>query len=81
MFLTRFLSLRMTSSLLLGESGAVSADLFVLNEKAAGEDGGLTTGLSAALIDSLTVRYFPTLTEETEYMTTKNAKRRVMKSA
>jgi len=33
------------------------------------------------LIDSLTVRNFPSLTADTEYMTTKNAKSSVMKSA
>jgi len=81
MLFTKFLSFLTTTSLLRGASGAVSADLLVLKVKAAGEAGGLTTGLSAALIDSLTVRYFPTLTEEMEYMTTKNANRRVMKSA
>jgi hypothetical protein len=67
--------------LLPGESGAVSADLLVLSVNGVGVDGGLTTGFSAALIDSLTVRYFPTLTEDIEYITTKNAKSKVMKSA
>ena len=41
----------------------------------------LATGFSAALMDSLTVRYFPSFTEETEYITTKKAKSSVMKSA
>ena len=45
------------------------------------ELGVLTMGCSAALIDSLTVRNFPSLTDEMEYLTTKNAKRSVMKSA
>jgi len=81
MALTKFLSLRMATSLLPGESGAVSAALLALSIIGDGEDGGLTIGFSAALIDSLTVRYFPTLTEEIEYITTKNANNKVMKSA
>ncbi len=79
--LTKFLSLRMATSLFPGESGAVSAALLVLSANGVGDDGGLTIGFSAALIDSLTVRYFPTLTEEIEYITTKNANNKVMKSA
>jgi hypothetical protein len=38
-------------------------------------------GLRAALIESLTDRNLPSFTDEMEYMTTKNAKRSVMKSA
>ena len=71
----------MATSLLPGVFGAVSAGLLAFKLNAEGDDGGLTTGLSAALIDSLTVRYFPTLTDEIEYITTKNANSNVMKSA
>src|SRR6476659_8982490 len=78
---TRLRSRRMATSLLPGVLGAVSAGLLAFKLNAEGDDGGLTIGLSAALSDSLTVRYFPILTDETEYMTTKNANRRVMKSA
>ncbi len=78
---TKFLSFRTATSLLPGESGAVSAALLALSANGVGEDGGLTMGFNAALIDSLTVRYFPTLTEEIEYITTKNANNKVMKSA
>ena len=78
---TRFRNLRIATSLLPGLSGAVSACLLVLNANGVGEDGGLTIGFSAALIDSLTVRYFPTLTEEIEYITTKKANSSVIKSA
>ena len=39
--LTKFLSLRMATSLLPGESGAVSAALLVLSANGVGEDGGL----------------------------------------
>jgi hypothetical protein len=42
---------------------------------------GLTTGLSAALIESLTVLNLPSFTDEIEYITTKKAKSSVMKSA
>ena len=69
MLLTRFRSFLTTTSLLPGASGAVRAALLLLSAMGVGEDGGLTTGLSAALIDSLTVRYLPTLTDEIEYIT------------
>jgi hypothetical protein len=42
---------------------------------------GLTIGLSAALIESLTVLNLPSFTDEIEYITTKKAKSSVMKSA
>ncbi|CUS31499.1 hypothetical protein COMA2_10138 [Candidatus Nitrospira nitrificans] len=78
---TRLRSRRMATSLLPGVFGAVSAGLLALRLNAEGDEGGVTIGLRAALIDSLTVRYFPTLTEEIEYITTKNANNKVMKSA
>ena len=38
-------------------------------------------GFNAALIESLTVRNLPSFTDEIEYITTKKAKSKVMKSA
>jgi hypothetical protein len=42
---------------------------------------GEVIGCKADWMDSLTTLNFPSLTEETEYMTTKKAKSSVMKSA
>ncbi len=71
----------MTGSLILSVSGGIIFGFVSPMLKGSRLDGMLFTGFNAALIESLTVRYLPSFTDDTEYITTKKANSSVMKSA